>query len=258
MWSVVIGFGFLFGAIAIAVAAYFTSRAFFGGRIEDETQRLAGSVMTKCASLHALILALVFAQEIFTYQQVRQQLVAEATAVGDIYYDMRRFGTDAEARVQAALSRYVHLVVEKEWGILARTGKLSQDAWRMRDNVYLEVLDLVPKTLRQETLRQHMLDKIQFLAESRHNRANTAQQGIGSVFWFASVFGLVIVSMSYFGFTPNLRRLALLNLYAGFTGVIMFMTFALANPFDEPGRLMPHAFERLLATEIGHPGGGST
>ena len=256
MLSVIIGFGFVFGAIAVALAAYFMSRLFFGGLIESETQRLAGSVMTKCASLHALILALVFAQEIFTYQDVREQLVAEATAVGDIYFDVRRYGTDSEARIQADLSQYVHLVVEKEWDILAMTGKLSQDAWRMRDNVYLAVLDLEPETGRQETLRQHMLQKIQFLAESRHSRANTAQQGIGEVFWFASVFGLVIVAMSYFGFTPNRRRLALLSLYAGFTGVIMFMTFALANPFDDPGRLGPHAFERLLATEIGRPAGG--
>jgi hypothetical protein len=45
--------------------------------------------------------------------------------------------------------------------------------------------------------------------------------------------------------------LALLSLYGGYTGVIMYVIYAFSDPFSQPGALPPTAFTQLLLGEIG-------
>tara|TARA_R110000764_G_scaffold58176_1_gene126545 strand:+ start:5196 stop:5510 length:315 start_codon:yes stop_codon:yes gene_type:complete len=46
-------------------------------------------------------------------------------------------------------------------------------------------------------------------------------------------------------------HLALLSLYGGYTGVIMYVIYAFSDPFSQPGALPPTAFTQLLLGEIG-------
>ncbi len=249
-----VGFGLLFilGTIGIAWIAYFGMRALAAPKIEGETRDLAGSVIFRVAALHGLILALVFAQEMLDYQQIRSSLVEEATAIADVYHDIRRYGADIETETKMldALSRYVRLIVDTEWEQLASEEMLTVEGWELREIVYVAILDLIPATSRQQDLRSHMLEKIQSIAEFRQKRENMAVHGISGLFWFAAFAGVVLVSMPYFVFAPNTLNLILLSMYGAFTGIAMLMIFAFSDPFSHPGRLSPVAFERLLDSEV--------
>ncbi|MDN2564915.1 DUF4239 domain-containing protein [Aquibium sp. A9E412] len=249
--SLALGVVFVFGTIALAWLSYFGMRALTSGWVESETRELAGSVIFRVAALHGLILALVFAQEMIDYQELRSSLVEEATAVADIYNDIRRYGGDAVEPMQSALSAYVRVVVDEEWDRLARDTHLAPEAWSLRETVYLAVLDLEPQTAREEALRNHMLAKIQKIAELRQKRENTALQAISSMFWFAAVAGVVLITLPYFIFPPSPLNLMLLSVYGAFTGIVMLFIYAFSDPFSPPGNLAPAAFERLLETEIG-------
>lgn len=128
---------------------------------------------------------------------------------------------------------------------------LSTEGWRLREIVYLGVLDLVPETPRQVALRAHMLDKVQKIAELRQERENTALHRISPLFWFAALAGIILVTLPYFIFSPTRLHLALLSVYGGFTGLIMYVIFAFSDPFGGPGALEPVAFERLTEVGIG-------
>lgn len=249
--SIILGLVFITGTILLALAVYFLMRRLVGDNFENDTETLAGSVIFRVSALHGLILALVFAQELVDYNQLQTNLVREATAIADIYNDIRRYGTEAEAPVQAALSAYVRVVVEQEWALLADQQVLSGQAWQLREQVYNALLDLTPETPRQSTLREHMLHKIQLIAELRQERENTALHAISPLFWAAALVGIVLVTIPYFIFRPTKLHIALLSVYGGFTGLVMYTIFAFSDPFDDPGALQPMAFERLLETEIG-------
>ncbi|KUF12317.1 DUF4239 domain-containing protein [Pseudoponticoccus marisrubri] len=255
--SVLLPVLFIGGTIALAWIVYFTLRWLSGARFAEDTQTLAGSVIIRVAALHGLILALVFAQEMVDYHSLRSNLVAEATAVADIYNDIRRYGGEAETEgaIQNALSRYTRIVVEEEWQLLSENRPLSAEGWILRETIYLGVLDLVPETPRQEDLRRHMVAKAQLIAELRQERENTALHAVNALFWIAALAGVVLVTVPYFVFSPTRLHLLLLSIYGAFSGLVMFIIYAFADPFDTPGALEPVAFERLLEGEIGQRGG---
>ncbi|MCU9849904.1 DUF4239 domain-containing protein [Defluviimonas sp. WL0024] len=246
-----VGALFVFGTIAVALLAYSAMRAIVGGDYGSETQDLAGSVIFRVSALHGLILALIFAQEIQNYNLVRNDLVDEATAIADIYNDIHRYGAESEGEVHAALSAYVRVVVDEEWPLLAESDRLAPEGWRLREIVYQAVLDLVPSTPREEALRHHMIDRAQAIATLRQERENSALNSPNGLFWFAALSGVVLVTLPYFIFSPTRLHLMLLSVYGGFSGIVMFIIYAISDPFSAPGALAPVAFERLLETEIG-------
>ncbi|MDC1198896.1 hypothetical protein N8071_00800 [bacterium] len=126
--TVVLGVVFVVGTIVLIFACYFAMRAFAGGEPEPHTKELAGSVIFRVSALHGLILALVFANETVEYQQLKQESAIETNAVADVYFDIDRYGAEAEPEIQAALFDYLRLASGEEWRSLGETGRLSSAA----------------------------------------------------------------------------------------------------------------------------------
>ncbi|MBI1417004.1 MAG: hypothetical protein GC146_07270 [Limimaricola sp.] len=249
--DILISGGFVLGTVLLTWVIYFGMRLFVRDRVAPDTKDLAGSVIFRVAALHGLILGLVFAQELLDYNEIRADLVREATAVADIYNDMNRYGGDEVAAVQLALSDYVRQVVTVEWDRLGQQGRLSAEGWVFRETFYQSILNLSPNSPRQTDLRSHMVQNSQLIATLRQQRENTAIYHMGALFWIAALGGLVFVALPYFTFTPTPLHVALLSIYGAFSGLIMLMIYAFSNPFSPPGALAPTAFERLMETEIG-------
>ncbi|MEM6620671.1 MAG: hypothetical protein AAF674_00455 [Pseudomonadota bacterium] len=253
LYSLGIGVLFIAGTVAVALSCYAISRRIAGDPEDQRTRDLAGSVLFRVAALHGLILALVFAEELADHHALHGSLVQEASAVADIYYDIERYGAPQAIQevVRGALSDYVRIVLTEEWPLLATDSRLSQAAWDARERAYLAILDLAPSNRRQEDLRAHMLDNVQKIAALRVARDVSARHHINPLFWLAAVVGLVFVTIPYFVFPPNWRNLVLLSVYGGFSGLIMFIIFAMADPFAKPAQVQPTALERLLERGIG-------
>ncbi len=251
MLTFLIGAAFMAGTVALAWAVYFGMRLVLAHRVADDTRELAGSVVFRVSAMHGLILALVFAQELETYKDLRSSLVEEATAIADIYNDIRRYGGPQTVPVQDALSQYSHMAADEEWTVLSREDRLLPEPWKFWETVYLQVLDLTPQGPREEKLREHMLKDVQRVAAIRQLRENMAMNPINPLFWFAAVAGVALVAMPYFVFRPSAVNLLLLSIYGAFTGIVMFIIFALSDPFSPPGLFEPVALQRLLQTEVG-------
>ncbi len=213
---------------------------------EDETNDLAGSVIFRVAALHGLILALVFAQNLLNYQEIRTALVHEATAIADIFYDFGRYGAENAEEMQKETLEYARIVKDEEWDLLAQERRLSSDAWVQREILYNAILDLEPETLRQTTIRDFMLVRIREVAEFRQARENSALNTLSVLFWIPAIAGLFLVAIPYFVFSPTRLNMSLITVYAGFSGLVLFVIYAFSDPFAHPNRLEPIAFERLL------------
>lgn len=245
MTSVLIGIAFTGGTTAVVLVAYFAMRFLMGGDPDGRDRELAGSVATRIASLHALILALVFAQEMLEYQALKSESAVESNAVGDIYYDAERYGPQAQVPIQKALADYVRIVINEEWNELARTGELSSAAWDQWNIVYLTALELAPANAKQESLRSHMLEEIHLISESRDQRENSGTDSVSPIFWFAAISGVIFTAIGYYPFQPDGRNMLLLSIFGAFTGIILFFIYAFSNPYSPPATLFPTAFERL-------------
>ncbi len=243
--GIFVGSIFIGGTIALTLACYFLMRWISGSEHETHERDLASSVVFRVSALHGLILALVFAQEMFSYQQLRLQTATEANAVADIYFDAGRYGDAEKVPIQKELSDYIRVVVDKEWPGLGETNRLSPEAWAQWDEAYRAILDLVPTNPRQQSLRGHMLDRIYLVSESRTKRESTVADSLSGIFWFAAISGVIFIALAYYSYPPMRRNIVLISLFGAYTGVILFLIFAFSNPYTQPAELSPGPFLRL-------------
>ncbi|MDT8880550.1 hypothetical protein RSO68_13815 [Halomonas saccharevitans] len=233
-------------ASALALLPYLLARRVMLARADQHSKDLAGSVLFRIGALHSLILALIFAQELLNFSEARHAMTREAALVGDIYYDLQRYDDETTASMQAHLVDYTAIVLEREWQGLAQEGRLDAQAWAEWESVYEAILDLVPETLRQESLRDIMVVQARELSELRINRETAALIGTNDLFFFAAIAGIVVMSIGYFPFPPTPVNLTLLLLFGVYTGLVLYFIVAFSNPFSAPGFVEPLRFERLI------------
>jgi hypothetical protein len=204
----------------------------------------------RTAALFGVILAMVYAQELGQYQQVREGLSREAVAIADVFHDAGRYGGEVAAPVQAAMRDYVRYVVEREWRLLGTEKRLSRRAWDARERAYTAVLDAVPSTPREVALRERMLARLGVIAEHRHLREEWAEQGFGVAFWLPALAGLVLVTLPLCVFPPTRQTRLLLATLGAYAGLLLFFVQAFSSPFTYPLHDPPGAFERLLENDF--------
>jgi hypothetical protein len=236
---------FVSGTALLVLACYFLMRRLTGEPPDAQTKELANSVVIRIATLHGLILALVFAQEMAEYQQLKLESAAEANALADIYFDAGRYGAVEPASITTPVREYVRIVIDEEWDSLGTAGRLASSAWAQWDTAYNAILDLTPTTERQRSLRDHMLASVHTIAATRVEREHHARNSLSVMFWFAAISGVIFTGLAYYAYTPERSNLRLLALLGAFTGIILFFIYAFSNPFKEPGSLEPSGFRHL-------------
>lgn len=250
--SFAIGICFVLATVALVLGSYFAARKLLHpGADGDRTWDVATNVAVRIATLHGLILGLVYAQELDDYKGVRATLADEAIAVADVYHDAGRYGGAITAPVQEGLARYLSVVVDEEWKLLGQRKGLSPEAWLIWDGVYGRLLDLVPAGDRERYLGNRMKDRITTIARYRQLREATSMNHFSGLFWGPAIIGLIMVSAAFYVSRPTRTHIALLSLFGAYSGVILFFIFAFANPYANPGKLEPRPFQHLLNGEIG-------
>lgn len=250
--SLLSGSGVVLTTIGVVLASYFVARRLLHpGQEGDRTLEVAGNVAVRVATLHSLILGLVYAQELDDYKGVRATLVDEATAISDVFNDAGRYGGAITLPVQQGLARYVAIVIDEEWERLAHRDGLSPRAWDEWNAVYARVLDLAPATERERYLSGHMREKTAMIARYRQLREASSAGRFSGLFWGPAIIGLIIISAAFYVYRPTKTHLVLLSFFGAYSGVILFFIFAFSNPYANPGKLPPRPFERLLNGDVG-------
>lgn len=244
--SILLGLVVIAAAIAVTLSSHWATRKLFG-KDAHKDKELANSVLTRIAALHALILALVFAQEMVDYQQLRALSANEANAIANIYNDARRFDGDKVGPVRQAVTDYLDRVITEDWPSLANDELLARGAWRAWENAYEAILALTPTDERQKLLRDHMLSDAHAISEFRVRRESIGRDDVSPLFWFAALAGLIFSSAAYYPYDPERRSILLLSMYGAFTGIVLYLIYAFSNPYHQPGALGPGAFKRLQA-----------
>ena len=242
---------FVIAMILLALGSYAAMRALAGRHEYDERKDLAGSVIFRVSALHGLILALVFAQEIANLNEADRTTAREAVVVADTFFDLERYDPQATLSLRQALANYVARVADAEWQSLARDKSLDMQAWDFWEEAYHGALALTPETAREQYLHALILDNIREISGLRMIRENDARRGTQPLFLIAALVGIVLTAASYFTYRPRQLNLGLIAIFAAYTGLVVYVIVAFANPFHRPGMVEPVGFERLLEGEIG-------
>lgn len=241
------GLVFVICTVTLSLGSYMLARWFAGRGPYERHKEMAGAMVTRIAALHGLIIALVFAQEMTAYQRLEMQTAAEASAIADVYNDAARYDATLLAPLQQDMRQYLKVVIDTEWDQLGDGNGLSDAAWATWSTAYERVLDLVPLTPRQVSLRDHMLTSLHAISASRDMRQSEAITSVAHFFWIAALSGVVLIAFGHYIYTPERHNLMLLGLFSAYTGAILFLIFGFSNPYSPPAELHPAPLQTLAA-----------
>lgn len=246
------------GGILLACGTYLLVRKLLppretadGHHYPQAVRDMATTTGLRIAALFGILLALVYAQELRRYQEVRDGLNDEAAAISQVYYDAGRLGGPAGLAIRGALSDYVRLLVKVEWPELGTDHHLSRETWDAFNAAQEQARALAPADPRQTAIRETMMRALSNVADLRNMRELQAVDSIPWLFAIPAIIGLLLVTAPFFIYPPGREVWVMLGAYGAFAGLILFFIHSSASPFNHPLKLAPAPFERLLASGFG-------
>ncbi|TCH99832.1 DUF4239 domain-containing protein [Roseococcus sp. SYP-B2431] len=229
----------------LGVVTYRLARAFWPVTDKDGAD-LAAMVIVRVGILHALIVALAFAEVKQNEMQTRQLVAEEAVTIADVFYDLQRYGREQTAAEQRLAVRYAQQVIGRDWPELDRSGALSLEAWRTWRELLEHVLDLDPANRRQELVHARLVRNVYLVEEQRQKRLIDAHEAPHPFFWFAAVVGLIVICGCLAPYPPRRSTHALVATFAGFTGAVLYLAYDVTTPFSGLSVIEPSGFETFL------------
>lgn len=232
-------------AAALGLAIYRLARILWPVT-DKEGADLAALVIVRIGILHALIVALAFAEVKQNEMHARQLVADEAVTVANTFYDLERFGGEATLPERRLLVRYARDVVHGDWPELSAHGRLSAEAWQSWRALVEAVLRLQPADRRQELILSRMVGNAWKLEEQRQRREADAYAAPHPVFWFTSIVGLAIICGCLAPYPPRRSTHALIAAFAGFTGAVLYLAYDVTTPFHGLWTIHPTGLEGFL------------
>ena len=240
---------FIVAALALVFLPYFAARRFLGPEHGKDTEELASSILFRIGALHALILALVFADEQAAFIKLKTTVADEAAAIVDVFYDLERYDPEGTILIQAEVASYVATVIDLEWPLMAE-GTLSRRAWAFWRSAYDAILDLYPRNPRQESLRNLMIQKMSTVADLRELRWIGTTRGLPVMFWVVALVGFMLVSLPYYVFRPRPAHIVLFTTFALYNGLALYVILDVSSPYQGFIRISPGPFQFFLPEGI--------
>ena len=100
---------FILVAVLSALICYGVTRILLRSRIGEYSELLSARIIALLGALHALILALMFTQEMTDYKDVTRIVSKEASVIGDVYNSLRAY--DEENQQSTAATSAVSLTM---------------------------------------------------------------------------------------------------------------------------------------------------
>lgn len=241
---------FVFAAVISALICYAVTRALMKSHIDEDSELISGKIITRLGALHALILALMFAQEMADYRDISRFVSKEASAISDVFHGLREYDKeDRESTVVISdmIVNYVKTSIEADRAALAES-HISSQTWINYHRINRQLRNLQPKNNDQEDLRAKMLTDWDIVSEFHMRLRTIAEYEAPGFFWVVILSGFLLVVVPFYVYSPSIANLAMLGTYSAFNGLVMYVIFSIANPFTGALAIDSNILESLLAT----------
>jgi len=241
---------FVFAAVISTLVCYGITRALMRSYIEEDSELLSGKIITRLGALHALILALMFAQEMADYRDISRVVSKEASAIHDVFHSLREY--DRENRqstvvISDMVVNYVKTVMVADRAALAES-HISSQTWVNYYSIDRQLRNLQPKNNDQEDLLASMLKDWDTVSEFHVRLRTIAEYEAPGFFWVVILSGFLLVVVPFYVYSPSIANLTMLGAYSAFNGLVMYVIFSIANPFTGALAIDSNILENLLVT----------
>jgi hypothetical protein len=171
----------------------------------------------------------------------------EGVSLRNLHRDSYALPSANQVAIRAALIAHAHAVVEDEWKTL-RYGQDSQLAQQTMERVWRSYYAVNPETDAQKVWLAESISTLNEMAKLRRVRILAADQTVSGVMWVLLLLGGVVTCgfMHAFGVEKFRAHLLMTATVAVLILLVLYMIYALDNPFGGEPHLTPEAFIRFL------------
>jgi len=243
-------------AMLAAVAASALPLAIVRRRLRDElassARDVAETVAVRIGTIHALILALVFAEAQATHTNLQQEVSRETTTIEHIALQIEQWSGPEAGSLRGQLASYVEAVLQQEWRPDMRP-QGSREAGLAYHALDVSILNLAADTPQQQSLRSRMIMNMDDLQDHRKARLALLHRGLPSLFWWMALTGFGITAGFFLVFPATPVHIAILSIYGAYTGLALYFILALSHPYAGPAAIDTSPYTMLLEDDLKAP-----
>lgn len=221
------------GFVVVACAGHIVVRRSFPASDFVEHNEVAGFIIAVVGVLYAVLLAFLTIVVWERFSQSEDRAHQEVDAATDVWRFAAYLAAPDERRIAADLDRYAEVVISDEWPKMRRGGS-SVQAQVLIVGLLGDAVELPVKTLRDANLQNHLLDRVQTMADLRRRRINDNQSGVPSILWLALIVGASTVIGFIYLFGLKNFRVQLMMTAA--TATVIGLSFSVVIALDYPFR----------------------
>jgi hypothetical protein len=251
---------FIFDIPPASLAIYFSLIAigavFFGLIVAKPLLRLLmgtgpdfnatiGQATASFSLFYGLLLGLLTVAAYQNNERVKENILAEATALGALYADVGSYPEPERSEMKAILRDYVLFTINDDW-TAHREGEILNGGFNRADAMRTKLAAFEPGTAGEEILHAEVVGALQEFTQARQQRLIGVSTRIPDVLWYAVLVGaLVNVLLLVMLKARPVQHFVLGTISAFFLGVILFVIVTLDRPLIGEAGLQPEAFELL-------------
>ncbi len=239
----------LLGVVAGAIA--FAVRRFLPDRSSLDTGPYSAT-LSYVATAYGVIVAFMIVFLFGAFSDARFSVGDEATSIGTAFEELRTFGADG-VPAQEALLCYAQTATEYDWPAM-RNGASAPEVDRAYSEVIMALgaIDAPNGTTFEPAMATNIMVQVGSISTAREARLVTAETTVPVLMWGLLLGGGLLVLVLIFVVTlpaPGRTQSVLVGLSATFTGALLILLLALANPYAKgAGRVSPELIEQTAAT----------
>jgi hypothetical protein len=198
----------------------------------NEHNEVAGFVLAIVAVLYAVILGFVTIIVWEHYEQTDQHARAEVDAATDVWRLSRHLPPPSAQRIRDDVARYATSVFADEWINMRNGGNPKTQAAIVR--LIDDIASFNARGEQQGNVQNHLLDRVQMLADLRRERIYDTGSGVPGVLWLALLLGAATIACFIYLFGMKNFKVQLLLTAA--TAATIGVAFGLIMELDYPFR----------------------
>ncbi|NOR41280.1 MAG: DUF4239 domain-containing protein, partial [Gammaproteobacteria bacterium] len=211
---------FIFVAVLSTLICYGVMRKLLLSRMGEDSEMLSGKIFARLGALHALILALMFTQEMADYRDISRIVTKEASAISDVYVSLEEYDEENQqstAAISNLIVDYVKEAMEADRIALAGS-RLSNQTWINYQRINRQLRKLQPTNNDQEYLRAEMLKDWDIVSEFHQRLRSIVEYEAPAFFWIVIITGFFAAVIPCSAYSPKIANLVILSTYAAFNG----------------------------------------
>lgn len=215
-----------------------------------------GQYLAIVGTLYAIVLGLIVNDAIGRFQTAVTLVADESNALAELIYLAGRMPEPLKLDVHRRAATYAHLVVEREWPVMAQRQQLPEAS-----QACLEVMrvlrDWEPATESEKAIYAVALTAASDFWNARRLRILACQRVIPPLEWFTVILGGVItVVLTYFLVLDDVRiQVALTAMVAVLIALNIFLILMFAYPFSGDLHVSSEGFNIALTALAREPAG---